>query len=252
MGDRSTMSNPLMDDTFRLKWNQRSDEFNLSDEFRSFRSDKSFLDVSIAAFTNTGETKSIRAHQVIVSAYSSVFMQMLLQNPSKSDPIIYLKDVTFEELTKSLDFMYQGEVNLLQSQLDSFLMVANTLQIKGLQGNNSNNTKKAYVNVRELSRERKYQSKRLFDETFNRSQFQKRSFSHELSKTHSQNIKSELLQLAEIQNSAESVPNDLGEESHKDTQLLIDNEDRDEMRSKHKLDKDSKKMRRRNRDMKLE
>ena len=47
-------------------------------------------------------------------------------------PIIFLKDVKFIELKAMLDYMYIGEVNILQDQLDSFLRTAAVLQIKGL------------------------------------------------------------------------------------------------------------------------
>lgn len=47
-------------------------------------------------------------------------------------PIIFLKDVKYLELKAMLDYMYKGEVNISQDQLDSFLKTAEALQVKGL------------------------------------------------------------------------------------------------------------------------
>lgn len=48
--------------------------------------------------------------------------------------MIILKDVKYDELLCLLKFMYQGEVNVRQEDLPTFLKVAQMLQIKGLEG----------------------------------------------------------------------------------------------------------------------
>lgn len=57
-------------------------------------------------------------------------------NPCKH-PIVILKDVGHKELVAILQFMYQGEVNVRQEDLATFLKTAEMLQIKGLTGNDS-------------------------------------------------------------------------------------------------------------------
>lgn len=47
-------------------------------------------------------------------------------------PIVILKDVNYRDLSAILHFMYQGEVNIKQEDIASFLKVAEVLQIKGL------------------------------------------------------------------------------------------------------------------------
>jgi hypothetical protein len=47
-------------------------------------------------------------------------------------PFIYLRGVSYNDLLSVLDFMYHGEVNVCQEDLNSFLAVAEELQIKGL------------------------------------------------------------------------------------------------------------------------
>lgn len=48
--------------------------------------------------------------------------------------MIILKDVKHAEIVALLRFMYQGEVNVRQEDLPTFLKVAQMLQIKGLEG----------------------------------------------------------------------------------------------------------------------
>merc|ERR1712004_595117 len=48
-----------------------------------------------------------------------------------------LKGVKYKELLSVLNFMYQGEVNVAQEELNSFLTVAKDLHVKGLTQNNS-------------------------------------------------------------------------------------------------------------------
>jgi BTB/POZ domain len=45
---------------------------------------------------------------------------------------VILKDVTFSIMTELLQFMYQGEVNVKHTELQTFMKIAESLQIKGL------------------------------------------------------------------------------------------------------------------------
>ena len=47
-------------------------------------------------------------------------------------PLLYLKGVKFNDLQSVLNFMYHGEVNVAQEELNSFLSVAEELHVKGL------------------------------------------------------------------------------------------------------------------------
>ena len=47
-------------------------------------------------------------------------------------PIVILKDVNYRDLLAMLHFMYQGEVNIKQEDISSFLKLGETLEIKGL------------------------------------------------------------------------------------------------------------------------
>jgi len=73
----------------------------------------------------------IQAHKLILSACSPFFRGVLKQN-QHAHPLLYLKGVGFSELQAVLNFMYHGEVNVAQEELNTFLAVAEELQVKGL------------------------------------------------------------------------------------------------------------------------
>jgi len=55
---------------------------------------------------------------------------------------LYLKGVKYTDIQSVLNFMYHGEVNVAQEELNSFLAVAEELRVKGLtQGPNANSSK---------------------------------------------------------------------------------------------------------------
>merc|ERR1712129_511663 len=49
-------------------------------------------------------------------------------------PLIYMRGLKSEDLVAMIDFLYFGETNVYQENLDSFLAVAGELQLKGLTG----------------------------------------------------------------------------------------------------------------------
>jgi len=112
---------------FCLKWNEF--ESNVSTAFRELREDKDFFDVTLAC-----DDEQIEAHKVILSACSPFFRKVLRKNPH-AHPLLYLKGVKFTDLQSVLNFMYHGEVNVAQEELNSFLAVAEELQVKGLTQN---------------------------------------------------------------------------------------------------------------------
>ena len=118
-------------ENFCLRWNDF--ESNVSGSFRELRDDSDFFDVTLA--TSDSGARTLQAHKVILSACSNFFKQMLRQQSrthSHPHPFIYLRGVTYNDLLSVLDFMYHGEVNVAQDDLNSFLAVAEELQIKGL------------------------------------------------------------------------------------------------------------------------
>jgi len=119
---------------FCLRWNDF--ETNISSAFRELRDDKDFFDVTIAC-----DDEQLQAHKVILSACSPFFRNILRRNPHQH-PLLYLKGVKYTDLQSVLNFMYHGEVNVAQEELNSFLAVAEDLRVKGLTQNQSAGTTK--------------------------------------------------------------------------------------------------------------
>ena len=109
---------------FCLRWNDF--ETNVSQAFRELREEKDFFDVTLAC-----EDDQVSAHKVILSACSPFFRNILRKNPHQH-PLLYMKGVKYQEMLAVLNFMYMGEVNVAQEDLNSFLAVAEDLRVKGL------------------------------------------------------------------------------------------------------------------------
>ena len=114
----------MMGEKFCLKWDDFQE--NLLASFQELRSDNDFTDVTLAC-----EDQSVKAHKVILSACSP-FFKKLLKSHSHPQPLIYMRGVKASELFALMDFIYQGEANIVQDQLERFLALAQELEIKGL------------------------------------------------------------------------------------------------------------------------
>jgi len=114
---------------FCLRWNDF--ESNISLAFRELREEKDFFDVTLAC-----DDSQVQAHKVILSACSPFFRNVLRRNPHQH-PLLYLKGVKYKDILSVLNFMYMGEVNVAQDELNSFLSVAEDLRVKGLTQNGS-------------------------------------------------------------------------------------------------------------------
>ena len=101
---------------FCLRWNDF--ESNVSTAFRDIREEKDFFDVTLAC----DDSSQVEAHKVILAACSPFFREVLRRNPHKH-PLLYLKGVKYRELLSVLNFMYQGEVNVAQEELNQVTRV---------------------------------------------------------------------------------------------------------------------------------
>ena len=110
-----------------LQWNDFQD--NVASAFGSLREDNDFADVTLAC----EDGKQVEAHKVILAA-SSPFFQNILKRNKHPHPLIYMRGMKSEDLMAIVDFLYHGEANIFQENLDSFLAIAEELQLKGLTG----------------------------------------------------------------------------------------------------------------------
>ena len=110
-----------------LKWNDFQENMNIA--FGSLREDKEFADVTLAC----EDGQKVEAHKVILVA-SSPFFQKILTRNKHPHPLIFMKGSKFEDLMAIVDFLYCGEANVFQENLDSFLAIAEEMKLKGLTG----------------------------------------------------------------------------------------------------------------------
>ena len=111
-----------MSEKLCLKWNDFQE--NVKTAFGNLREDKHFTDVTLAC----EDGQQLEAHKVILAA-SSPFFQKLLEWNKHPHPLIYMRGLKSEELLAILDFLYFGEINVLQEKLESFLALAEELQL---------------------------------------------------------------------------------------------------------------------------
>ena len=102
--------------------------------FGKLREDKEFADVTLAC----EDGQQVDAHKVILSA-TSPFFQNLLQLNKHAHPVIFMRKVSSENLLAVLDFLYFGEANLPEENLETFLSLAEELKLKGLSGQTLDN-----------------------------------------------------------------------------------------------------------------
>ena len=109
-----------------LKWNDFQNIVETS--FSELRSSCDFTDVTLAC-----EDQSIKAHKVILSACSPFFKRLLKAHPNPQ-PLIYMRGLRYCDLEAVVDFIYRGETNIDQEQLENFLQIAEELELQGLTG----------------------------------------------------------------------------------------------------------------------
>ena len=116
-----------MSEKLCLQWNDFKE--NATSAFGSLREDNDFADVTLAC----EDGNQFEAHKVILVT-SSPFFQNLLRRNKHTHPLIFMRGLKSEDLSSIIEFLYCGEANVYQENLDSFLAIAEELQLKGLTG----------------------------------------------------------------------------------------------------------------------
>ena len=115
----------MSSEKFSLKW----DDFqtNLISTCQELRESLEFTDVTLIS----EDKQKIEAHKMILSSASKFFKYSLNGN-KHSNPMIYIRGVKTRELKAIVDFIYYGEVNVYQEDLEDFLSLAEELGINGV------------------------------------------------------------------------------------------------------------------------
>ena len=114
-------------DKYCLKWTKF--QSNLTKTLSDLRKEEDFLDVTLVS----EELQHISAHKLVLSSSSDLFKSILkATQTSNPHPLIYLSGVSAKHLNFAMNYIYQGEVEILQEDLGEFLNVAKKLKIEGL------------------------------------------------------------------------------------------------------------------------
>ena len=117
----------MMSEKLCVHWNDFKE--NVKTAFGTLRNDKEFTNVTLAC----EDGQQMEAHKIILAS-SSPFFKKILQKSKYPHPLIYLRGFQSKDVMSILDFLYFGEANICVEDLDSFLVIAEEIQLKGLTG----------------------------------------------------------------------------------------------------------------------
>ena len=115
---------------FNLKWNDFPS--NVQKSFQNLRKEEDFFDITLVG----DDFKHVTAHKLVLSS-SSEYFKMVFSNNKKyfqSHALICLEGLNQSDLNNVLDYVYHGELQIYQHDLDRFLGIAKRLKLEGLIG----------------------------------------------------------------------------------------------------------------------
>ena len=117
-------------DKFSLKWNDFSS--NVQKSFQNLRKEEDFFDITLVG----DDFKHVTAHKVVLSSSSEYFKTVFSNNKKhfQSHALICLEGLNQSDLNNVLDYIYHGELQIYQHDLDRFLGIADRLKLEGLIG----------------------------------------------------------------------------------------------------------------------
>ena len=117
-----------MSEKFSLKWNDYLSNWTKS--LSELRHDTESADVTLVS----NDKIKFAAHKILLSSCSNTFKFILKGNThANANTLLFLGGISSINLGFILDYIYYGEVNLFQEQLDSFLESAQKLEIESFQ-----------------------------------------------------------------------------------------------------------------------
>ena len=99
----------------------------VSNSFKDLLSHDEFVDVTLVS----EDGKEIKAHKVVLGSCSSVLKSILTRNTGQH-PIIYMLGVKYKELNSLVNFIYLGQTEIPQDNLELFMNIALRFEVQGL------------------------------------------------------------------------------------------------------------------------
>jgi len=118
------------DEAFCLKWNDFQE--SISSSLGPLLTCSELQDVTLQCGPHTSD--SLQCHRLVLAVCSDWFRNIFksLTASGTRHPVIVLWDTAAKDMSLLLDFMYHGEVNVKQENLNSFLALAEKLSVRGL------------------------------------------------------------------------------------------------------------------------
>ena len=123
----------------------RWDDFreNIVSSYREFHSSSDFSDMTLVCDDN----RQVKAHRLILASSSPV-VSIFLKKNQHSNPKIGLNGFKENIVRAIMDFIYSGEANVYQEDLDGFLELSEKLQLRGLEGSYDSDADTTEENIR--------------------------------------------------------------------------------------------------------
>ena len=115
-------------ETFSLKW--KNFQSNVSESFQRLRNEEDYSDVTLMG----DDFQPLQAHKVVLSSCSNYFKNVLFNSRTYSHPMLCMEGVSEHDLTNILDYVYNGEIQLYQHEVDRFITIADRYKLDGLIG----------------------------------------------------------------------------------------------------------------------
>ena len=114
-----------MSEKFNLKWNDF--QSNVSKAFSALQNEDYLNDVTLVS----EDHQHFSANKLALSSCSEYFKD-IFRKSKHPHPLICLIGVSSNDLSNVLDYVYNGEVQIFQEELDHFLAIAEKLKLQGL------------------------------------------------------------------------------------------------------------------------
>ena len=95
--------------------------------FEELWKDRGLEDVTLVSM----DDKQVTAHKIILSSFST-FFKKIFQRYRHQNLLIYLKDIQYKYLCSLLEFIYTGQCDIEEPDLEQFLSVGKGFGVNGL------------------------------------------------------------------------------------------------------------------------
>jgi len=113
-----------MEELLNIAWPEYSS--NISKTLKNLKKNEELSDVTLVC-----EVGKISAHKLVLLNGSSFFQDILTKHVHEH-PLIFVTGVQLDHLRHIINFMYDGEINVAQEDIEILIKTADQLKIKGL------------------------------------------------------------------------------------------------------------------------